>query len=84
MAESIVLWSIIQSWVAVQQNLGCMLAGLGSLGVRVERWAVAGREAAEGTMAVRGRMRPGCKALAQEGKDRLETERSHEKKDERN
>lgn len=70
MAESVALWSVIRSRVAEQRNLGCMLAGLESL--CVERWAAAGREDAEGTLACRGRTQPGCKASAGEGKqDRL-------------
>lgn len=44
-----------------------MQAGLRSLGKRVERWAVAGQEAAEGTTAGRGRRQPGCKASVEEG-----------------
>ena len=75
-AESVVLWSIIQSWVVVQRNPGCMPAGRGSLRLPVERWPAAGREAAEGTMAGRGCTRPGCKASGWEGsKDRLDVER---------
>lgn len=46
--------STIRSWVAVQHSPGCMQAGLGRLSARVERWAPAGREAAEGTLAGRG------------------------------
>lgn len=62
----------------MQQNPGCTLAGLGSLGVVVERWAAAGREASEGTAAGRGRTQPGCKASGWEGsQDRLHTERKH-------
>lgn len=63
MAEHVVLWYIIQSWVVVRHNPGCMLAGLGSRFVQVDRLAVARQEAAEGTLAVRGRMQPDCKAL---------------------
>ncbi len=84
MAESGELQSTIQSWVEVQHNLGCMLAGLGSLHVRMERWAAAGQEAVEGTLAGRGWMQPGCKASGSEGsKDRLDTERKTWKEGER-
>lgn len=36
-AGSLALWEFIQSWAAVQQSPGCMLAGRGSLGRQRER-----------------------------------------------
>lgn len=47
------LMSTPQPRVVVQQNLGCMQAGLGSLWWQVEQWAVPGPEASEGTLAGR-------------------------------
>lgn len=53
MAKLAALWCIIQTWApAVQHNPGCKLAGQGSRVVPVERQAVVGKGAAEGTLAV--------------------------------
>lgn len=75
-AETVAPWSIIQS--RVQHNWGCTQAGPGSPSARAERWAAAGREAAEGTPAGPGRTQPGCKASGGEGsRGQLGTERKH-------
>lgn len=66
--------STIQARVVVQQKLGCMEAGLGSLRLQVERWAAAGSEASAGTPAGRVWTQPGCKAsVVEDRQGQLET-----------
>lgn len=68
--------STIQARVVVQQKLGCMEAGLGSLRLQVERWAAAGSEASAGTPAGRVWTQPGCKAsVVEDGQGQLETKK---------
>lgn len=69
--------STIQARVVVQQKLGCMEAGLGSLRLQVERWAAAGSEASAGTPAGRVWTQPGCKAsVVEDGQGQLETKKN--------
>lgn len=66
--------STIQARVVVQQSLGCMEAGLGSLRRQVERWAAAGSEASAGTPAGQVWTQPGCKAsVVEDRQGQLET-----------
>lgn len=68
--------STIQARVVVQQKLGCMEAGLGSLRLQVERWAAAGSEASAGTPAGRVWTQPGCKAsVVEDRQGQLETKK---------
>lgn len=68
--------STIQARVVVQQKLGCMEAGLGSLRLQVERWAAAGLEASAGTPAGRVWTQPGCKAsVVEDRQGQLETKK---------